>query len=86
VKQNPPSKRFQDVKGIERNLTAELNAVLLYAFGYRFMEFWKDATRAWQSSKIILNDIQQFPFISCVCVYICSYRPNSARQLLDHVL
>jgi hypothetical protein len=34
VKPNPPLKRFQDVKGIERNITAELNAVLLYTFDY----------------------------------------------------
>jgi hypothetical protein len=37
VKQSPPSKRFQDVKGIEKNLTAELNAVLLDAFDYCFV-------------------------------------------------
>jgi hypothetical protein len=37
VKQTPPSKRFQNVKGIEKNLTAELNAVLLYAFDYCFV-------------------------------------------------
>jgi hypothetical protein len=32
VKQNPPSKRFQNVKGIERYITTEL-----YAFDYRFV-------------------------------------------------
>jgi len=37
VKQNPPSKRLQDVKGIEKNPTAELNAVLLDAFDYCFV-------------------------------------------------
>jgi hypothetical protein len=37
VKENPPSKRFQDVKGVERNITAKLNAVLLYAFDYCFV-------------------------------------------------
>jgi hypothetical protein len=37
VKQTPPSKRFQNVKGIEKDLTAELNAVLLYAFDYCFV-------------------------------------------------
>jgi len=75
VKQNTPSKRFQFVKGIENNLTAELNAVLLDAFDYRFVEFWKDATRAWQASKIMLSDIQQVPFISyaCVCLSVCLF-------------
>jgi hypothetical protein len=38
VKQNPPLKRFRDVKSIEKNLAAELNAMLLYAFDYCFVE------------------------------------------------
>jgi hypothetical protein len=37
MKQNPPSERFQNVKGIEKNLNAELNAVLLDAFDYCFV-------------------------------------------------
>jgi hypothetical protein len=37
VKQNPPSKLFQDVKVIEKNLTVELSAVFLYAFDYCFV-------------------------------------------------
>jgi len=37
VKQNPPSERFQDVKGIEKNLNAELNAVLFDTFDYCFV-------------------------------------------------
>jgi len=44
MKQNTPSKRFQGVKGIEKNLAAELQAVLLGAFDYCFVEFWKGAT------------------------------------------
>jgi hypothetical protein len=44
VKQYPPSKRFQDVKGIEKNLTAELNAVLLYAFDYCFVRILERCT------------------------------------------
>jgi hypothetical protein len=37
VKQNPPSKIFQDVKVIEKNLTVELSAVFLDAFDYGFV-------------------------------------------------